>query len=344
MKKVWLIGSALVLLLVLLVTGCGPKAPEQEIVTLEFFTASPTFATPYQVALAITEMLHGKHPWLRGATPVPGMGAATAIQASEPLPPERKNLSFISGPATPTFPQLKAGVEPYTRKYPDIKLVMTIRQGTWTFVTYNPEIKTGQDLIGKKVALHPGPQDPNYLGIAILRDAWGVWDKIIPSHHSVAGHKDLLVTGIVDASFATSINQAAGGKWMVTAQVPPIVSAKQSYWMNVTEEDVGKVNAANIWKTWLVRMPKDAAGKDMPPEDTGMVGWTVMMTCWDSVDEGIVYELVKFVAENPADWEAYTQNPGGAEFLGAFGPGITEADVHPGALRYYKEKGVKIGG
>jgi len=72
----------------------------------------------------------------------------------------------------------------------------------------------------------------------------------------------------------------------------------------------------------------------------GMAG----MICWDTVDEEIVYELVKFINENCADWEHRTRHPGDVESLADFSSGIMEADVHPGALRYYREKGIRIGG
>ena len=58
----------------------------------------------------------------------------------------------------------------------------------------------------------------------------------------------------------------------------------------------------------------------------------------------MIYELVKFLDENSAEWELRTRNPGGVEAMADFDPSVTEALVHPGALRYFKEKGIKIGG
>ncbi len=342
MGRMWLIGCSLILALVLVASGCAPKeAPTKEAVNLEWYAASPIVATPYQVALAISEMLK-EHPWLR-ASVVPGKSANGAIETSDALPPERRSLSFVAGTCTPAVGMVWEGMEPFARKYTDIKLVMTLRHGTYTFVTYDPEIKTGQDFIGKNVGLYPMGSSPTLLGAAVLRDAWGIWDKVTVSHHLVMDHKDLLVTNIIDVAFAGTVNKAAGGKWMVTGQMPPLVTARKSYWIQNTEEDVRRINAANPFTTWLVKVPKDAAGKDMPPEDTNMLAFNTLMMCWDTVDEAIVYELVKFIDENRDNWELRTMNSGGAEFLADFGAGYTEANVHPGALRYYKEKGISIG-
>ncbi|NIM45894.1 MAG: hypothetical protein GTO54_09780 [Nitrososphaeria archaeon] len=68
------------------------------------------------------------------------------------------------------------------------------------------------------------------------------------------------------------------------------------------------------------------------------------MACLDVADEKIVYEFVKFLDENAAEYTRRTVgNPMGAAFM-ASRFYMTEQNVHPGALRYYKEKGVRIGG
>ncbi len=113
--------------------------------------------------------------------------------------------------------------------------------------------------------------------------------------------------------------------------------------MQITEEDINKINAAQPWETWLRKVPKDAGGKGFPPEDTNMMFWIANLACWDSADEEVVYELTKFLDENRDEWERRAMNPGGIETLVDIGPGFTEADVHPGALRYYTEKGYKLG-
>jgi hypothetical protein len=239
---------------------------------------------------------------------------------------------------------MAAGMEPYSREYTDIKWVARISHNLFGFVTYDPDIKTGQDLMGKKVGLHRVGEDPNFIGIALLKDAWGVWDEITPVYHGAQDHKDLMLTGIVDAALSGSVGSAPGGKWMTTANVPPLVAARECYWIPTTEEDLGKMDAANPWTTVWASIPKDAAGKDMPPEDIIIPGFSSGLACWDTADEEMVYELVKFLDENRDDWELRSRMPGGVEVMADFGPGITEDDVHPGALRYYKEKGISIGG
>ncbi len=238
-----------------------------------------------------------------------------------------------------------SGNPPYQKKYTNLKLVATVSVANgWTFVTYDPTIKNPQDMIGKKVGVHPPAHDPYRLGYALLKDAWGIVDKVELSYHMSRDWKDLLVTGLLDVCFGGAVSRAPAGKWTSIGETPPIVLARDTYFMSVTEEDVRKINDANPWKTWLVKMPKDGAMENIPTADTNMLGWRTNMACWDTADEEVIYELVKFLDENSADYERRMRLPGGAEAMALLGPGVTEADVHPGALRYYKEKGVKIGG
>ncbi len=66
---IWLIGIAFtMLILIVVVTGCGPKeAPTGELVNLELYS-SPAGTPPYAMSLVTSEMLNQLHPWLRATT------------------------------------------------------------------------------------------------------------------------------------------------------------------------------------------------------------------------------------------------------------------------------------
>ena len=103
-----------------------------------------------------------------------------------------------------------------------------------------------------------------------------------------------------------------------------------------------KMNKKNPWEAILMTVPKGVHGKENPPEDVSTVAFVNASSCWDVFDEEIAYDLLKFLFDNAEEYArrlpAYEVGYG----LG-FYPGLTEEMLHPGALRYYKERGIKLG-
>ncbi|MFC1967942.1 TAXI family TRAP transporter solute-binding subunit [Chloroflexota bacterium] len=345
--KQWLIIMAVVLLAVALLTGsCTPKpaAPtKHEIVNLEIQSSSAVGTPPYVKAMAITGMLNELHPWLR-ASALESLGSADAVHATDALRPERKKYVFI--PNTTTVSQVEAlmGLPPYKREFTDLKLLATVGSDSFSFVTYDPNIKSYKDLIGKRVGTLPKTMAPWPICEALLRDAWGILDQVKLSHHKPPDYKDIMTAGVVDAVYATAGSLLVGDKFGYPPYIMQVIAARKSYWVDVSPEDIDRVREKNPWPIAQRVIAKGALGEDKPPQDTGCAVFYSFMVAWDVADDEVTYELVKFLDENAEEWSRRTGGvPGGAEFMASF-PGMTEDEVHPAALRYYKEKGVKIGG
>ncbi len=327
-----------------LVAGCGgaPVEPTAEIVELEMYSA-PIGTPPYQMAVVLSGMLKEFHPWLR-ATPIETLGCAEAIETSYKFPLERKKYVIMYGGSLPDVVNAQEGNPPYGKKYPDLKLIGKKDTSAKAFCTYDPEIRTPEDIIGKRVGSMTEVQSPTILMNAVMRDAWGIFDQVKMSYHIPKDFKDILITGVADTVWGACFTVAEGG-FGSSAYFSEIWGAKHTYVVNITQDDVDKVNAANDWKTEHILVPKGALGENSPPdEDTGCIAIMGPIFCWPEVDEEIVYELVKFHDEYADEWSRRlgltAPRP---EFMVAC-PGITEDRFHPGAIRYYREKNVKIGG
>jgi len=334
-KLVAIIGMALLLNILHL-----PGASAKEEVKLEMWSAM--IGVPaYQAALTLSEMLKERHSWLR-ISPVEGHSFAN-VHAIDEFPLERKKYCLLNSLFSTEYTRALLGLPPWKRKFTDLKVVLLESTDGLTLGTYDSDIKTPQDLKGKKIGLFPKVAAPNEMMIALMRDAWGILDTVNLSYHRPMAMQDMLVTKVIDAVYGIVGVEMMGGKFGQTPFTANILAARQTYWINVTPEDIAKVNAKNPWKAGLIKVSKDALGPGNPPQDTGLVSGVMGILAWDQTPEDVVYELVKFVDENAQDWSKRLRGRRMDHGSIIAWPGLTEDMVHPGALKYYKEHGIKIG-
>jgi hypothetical protein len=338
--KTWITAAAVIGIAFFLSALPLSGASAREEVKLEMWSAM--IGVPaYQASLTLSEMLKAKHPWLR-ISPVEGHSFAN-VHAIDAFPLERKKYCLLNSLFSTEYTRALLGLPPWKRKFTDLKVVMLESSDGLALGTYDPDIRTPQDLRGKKIGLFPKRAAPNEMMIALMKDAWGILDTVKLSYHRPMAMQDMLVTKVVDAVYGIVGVEMMGGKFGQTPFTANILAARKTYWINATPEDIAKVNAKNPWKAGLMKVSKDALGPGKPPEDTGLISGVMGILAWDKTPENVVYELVKFVDENAQEWSKRLRGRRMDHGSIIAWPGLTEDMVHPGALKYYKEKGIKIG-
>ncbi len=362
MKKVAGAVLAVVVLLSMALVGCGPEEvappppaapppaapppqtappppPPHEEVTLECY-AGVLGTGPYMIGLALADLLREKHPWLRidvGET----KGVVPTIKTLDGLPPERRAKSFAANGAHTHLTMAWAGVPPYERAYTDLRTFGSDAGDGYAFGTFDQNIKGPQDMIGKKLASNPVRMAPVIFAMAAL-EAWGIKDKIDISYHNPPDLKDQLITGLADIVYPVNPIITRGGGYTASPHVAEMLATRQVYWIGFTQEDVDKINDMNVWDTSLLDFPKGALGGNDPPEDVGLITFTSNFYCWDTMEEEYVYEMVKFIIENEEEMSRRAGNLRfDGEFVSTLAPGLPEEILHPGALRYFKEAGLR---
>lgn len=312
---------------------------------IEIFSPSPIHSPVHTIDIAPAILLNRFHSRISAswrAVPVPA-----SVHGIDKMPSEYKKHSLPILPST-DFINARVGEGPachrYEREFTDLMFVATIGCVMWGVSTYNPDIKTPEDLIGKKIGVEPEGGAPRVYSDAVFRDAWGIYDKVEMKDYHPPQVKQGLLSGDIDATFWIHTWETADG---FACGDMDFLDERQVYWVGLSLEDVERINKSNPFKIHRQLMPRGsirAAGpKADPPEDVGLPGFALALCAWDSTEEALTYELVRFFDEKSELWPDMVLGcPMSLGRMVRF-PGITKDMVHPGALRYYEEKGVEIG-
>ena len=92
-------------------------------------------------------------------------------------------------------------------------------------------------------------------------------------------------------------------------------------------------------------MPKDALGPNLPHQDIYVPGFVVCFFVDENLDEELIYNIVKTAIEHDDEFEGYLGPgyKGYATFMAAAALPGGESEWHSGAVKAYKEAGIKIG-
>ncbi|MBW1888570.1 MAG: ABC transporter substrate-binding protein [Deltaproteobacteria bacterium] len=313
-------------------------------VHLDFFSPAPIGTPSFYMDIAPVMLLNKFHSRITASWRA--IAAPDHIHNIDRLPPELKKYSLPIVPNTDFLPA-RQGKGPewhkYQRKFTELKFVATTGLSAFGIATYDKEIVSPEHLAGKKIGAAPRPSSLRVLKEAILRDAWGIEDKVILKDYSPHQTKDGLLSGDIDATFWVQNHLVVDGFECLT---PQVLDTKDTHWVNLSVDNIGRINKNNSWKLHRVQVPSGsirASGPKLdPPFDVGMAGFCTAICAWDSTEDTVVYELVKFLDTNAHLWPEYTNNSPLSLSRMARWPGLNEDMVHPGAINYYKERGIGI--
>ena len=216
--------------------------------------------------------------------------------------------------------------------------------------TLDQDIHTPEDLVGKKIGVVPKASSNWIWTYALLNDAWDIYDKVNLVTCPTPNHGlEKILKGEIDATmWGFFLMETIDGNGFSTQPGLDDFEGKKINWINVSLEDVEKVNEVNPWKMGRVIMPKGSLRSEGvkaldPQEDVGLVDFSTAICGWDSTDDDVVYELLKFLDEKSSLWPEFSGGrPMSLARMSRY-PGLTENMVHPAALIYYKEQGITIG-
>ena len=193
-------------------------------------------------------------------------------------------------------------------------------------VTMNPDIKTVEDLRGKSVSIGALGSGVYFNAVDVLGCYDMTIDDITPVYQSFGDSADSLKDGKIDAAFIV-----AGAP---TTAITDLSTSGQVYLVSIDDEHVDKLIAASPYYSKYT-VSADTYGM---PEDAQTVAVAAMVLARNDVSEDAIYTFVSTIFDN-AD---QLQHGKAAELSLEFASSISSVPYHPGAARYFAEKGFDV--
>jgi TRAP transporter TAXI family solute receptor len=195
-------------------------------------------------------------------------------------------------------------------------------------VTVDPSIKTVADLKGKNVSIGDSGSGVWYNAIDVL-GAYGLTEADInPTYQGFGDSAESLKDGKIDAAFVV-----AGAP---TTAITELASSKPTYLVSLDKEHIDALIAKSPYYSEYT-IPADVYGLE---SDTTTVAVSAVVIARDDVADEDVYNFVSGVFENV---DAITGvHAKGGELNLEFAAGVTDVPYHPGAAKYFAEKGLEV--
>ncbi len=297
----------------------------------------------YILGFGATDILNKKSGWVRGSV-LESSGTPENIKIVGQDPKKRKRTFFTT--SFEMFERAQKGQSPFEDKselYKNLKVLINEQKLVAYLITLDPNIKTLDQLRGKRVATWPKGTTKFHLTHNLIAGAGkDVADSIKWQFTGYGGYSDMLV-GKVDAALAFSPERGRN-VFTTVPKMKALMTKRRVYFVSATPAQ-RKKSAELFGDAYGASMtlPANSFGKDIPREDVLGFAIIIAWSAYPEMPDKVAYEIIKTLHENYGMMKEY-HSAGKAWFPENFGtyPASKEA-YHPGARKYYDEKGIHYG-
>ncbi|MDO4983134.1 MAG: TAXI family TRAP transporter solute-binding subunit [Eubacteriales bacterium] len=195
-------------------------------------------------------------------------------------------------------------------------------------VTMNPDIKTVADLKGKSVSIGALGSGVYFNALDVLGVYGLTEDDIKPVYQSFGDSAESLKDNKIDAAFIV-----AGAP---TTAITDLSTSGQVYLVSIDDDHIGELIAKSpYYSPYTVKA--DVYGM---PEDAQTVAVAAVVLARNDVSEDAIYAFTSTIFENMG--AIAEQHGKGAELSLEFASSVTDVPYHPGAAKYFAEKGFEV--
>lgn len=251
----------------------------------------------------------------------------------------KANIEALSdGDAQLGFVQSDVGAYAYkgtrlfeNERISDFSTVANLYMEQVQIVTLNPDIKTVADLKGKNVSVGAAGSGVYFNAVDVLK-VYGldINTDIKPTYQSFGDSVEALQDGKIDAAFIV-----AGAP---TTAVTSLAATRKVYLVSVDDDHILALRAESPYYNNYV-IPKSVYGTD---EDVSTVAVGAVVVARDDVSEADVYNFLYAIFENKDEISA--AHAKGAELELNFAASYSAVPYHPGAVKFFGERDMKVSG
>ena len=195
-------------------------------------------------------------------------------------------------------------------------------------VTTDASIKSVSDLKGKRVSVGAAGSGVYFNAMDIL-GAYGLTENdIIPTYQSFGDSANDIKDGKIDAAFIV-----AGAP---TTAITDLATTKDVYLVSLDDEHIEQLLKTSDYYTKNI-IPADVYGTD---GDVTTVAVAAVILARDDVSEDAIYRFTKDLFDNAAAEVSSHAKYG--ELNLDFATSVTSVPYHPGAAKYFAEKGYTV--
>jgi TRAP-type uncharacterized transport system substrate-binding protein len=231
------------------------------------------------------------------------------------------------------------GKKPFDKPHPDLKIVCVGFRAAHFFGTLNPKIKTFQDMIGKKVAVGPKTDPHGIKGTDQLKYCYEILDRVKLINMPAPDIGEALIDGIADVGLLTA--NPGYPKWSKDETLESLSAQHKVYPIQLTVEQLKK----SVGKAETVFTPIDIPADFLFPGQTSTLASVsfIYWTAYADVPEEVVYEVLRMFHDFQPDFVEQHQLMK-AIIPDQLGVGdFTKEELHPGALKFYRDRSLKVG-
>ncbi|HWV82177.1 MAG TPA: TAXI family TRAP transporter solute-binding subunit [Hyphomicrobiaceae bacterium] len=312
-------------------TAFAQSRPETTISLL----GAPFGTATYVLCNALEQISKKHHPWLRiSAAESPGF--VFNLKKLDAEPELAKTTIFGAGPAVLRL--ATDGVRPFDKKLASMKLIGNFSIVVVWLATTDAKIKGPADLSGKRIGLGQAAQiNWAVLPRAVVEHGWGVLKQVNVQYLGPKPAISALLDGKVDLAIAGGYVNPATGDLALSPQTSELIAAGRP--LNHVSWGPGAVEKTEPkgYQIAPYTIPQGKIdGKNAALETfTDTAAWMVS----PDFPEEIAYETTKLVLNHLGEF-GEVHAIGKLMSKAGLVHGWKAEDIHPGALRAYKEAGV----
>ena len=254
-----------------------------------------------------------------------GNGSQANIQALEDIDAE---LAFCQSDVM-AYAYNGTNLFEKTGKVDCFSAVCALYMETVQIVTCDPNIKNVSDLRGKTVSVGAANSGVYFNAMDVL-NAYDIGlSDISAVYQSFGDSTDSLKDGKIDAAFVV-----AGAP---TTSITDLSTSKQAYLVSIDDEHIQKITSQSDYYSENTIPANTYSGVET---DTKTIAVAAVILARDGVSEDNIYAFVKDLFDNAENQvQAHAKY---SEVNLDFGASITSVPYHPGAAKYFAEKGKQV--